>query len=115
MLIGAGELTVGYDGVPQYSLCVCVLVLWICIHKAFVFLSLCRAGRQEAECCWHSPVLLVCCGSHCLIGRTLCVCMCVCVHVSVHLFVTRTHPNTSGPAAAAELILAQDVRTPQFP
>lgn len=28
---------------------------------------------------------------------------------------TQAHPNTSGLAAAAELILARVVRTPQFP
>lgn len=59
--------------------------------------------------------VVVCCGSPCLIGGTsLCVCVyawvCVCVDLDA-----RAHPNTSGPAAAAELILAQDVRTPQFP
>lgn len=50
---------------------------------------------------------VVCRGSPCLIGGTVCVC--------VYLVATRAHPNTSGPAAAAELILAQDVRMPQFP
>lgn len=59
--------------------------------------------------------VVVCCGSPCLIGGTsLCVCVYAWVRVCVDLD-ARAHPNTSGPAAAAELILAQDVRTPQFP
>lgn len=41
--------------------------------------------------------------------------VCVCAYVCVHSLATRAHPNTSGPAAAAELILALVVRTPQFP
>lgn len=37
--------------------------------------------------------------------------VCTCVY----LVATRAHPNTPGLAAAAELILAQEVHTPQFP
>lgn len=59
--------------------------------------------------------VVVCCGSPCLIGGTsVCVCVYAWVRVCVDLD-ARAHPNMSGPAAAAELILAQDVRTPQFP
>lgn len=61
--------------------------------------------------------VIVCCGSPCLIGGTsVCVCVRVRVRACVRMCVdAQAHPNTSGPAAAAELILAQDVRTPQFP
>lgn len=74
----------------------------ICMHR------LGRRGGRGSRMLLAVTCAFVCCGSPCLIGGTQCVCLCVCS-------CNTAHPNTSGPAAAAELILALDVRTPQFP
>lgn len=99
--------------------CTCLSCVWICVHttfalKAFVCLSLMSTG-------WGLDAV----GSHlccCVLWFTLSnwwnLSLCVCVYAWVRVCVdldAQAHPNTSGPAAAAELILAQDVRTPQFP
>lgn len=90
---------------------VCLSCLWMWVHttfalKAFVCLSfrIKEVRRQDA-----AGTYLCCCVWRLALSDWWCVFVCVCA------VATRAHPNTSGPAAAADLILAQDVRMPQFP
>lgn len=101
----------GRSAGPQYSQHVNVCTRNICIEAICVLQFEEQEGGRTllAVTCAVLCCGVVRCESPCVIGGTLYVCLCV------YLVATRAHPNTSGPAAAAELILAQDVRTPQFP